>query len=194
MTLATQEARHLEWDIRHGSHILRAIFRYNYLDKCNGDGETVTNKSSGNMYFNNSWVDNNGSLVLRHGDSTVVLGNYFEKSGLRVGGADHFTGDIMDYVKRKLHDAAVVVAELTGSNPNVYLEVGYAWGIGKPTILLARHNQELLFDVRGHRCPKWRNIQDCKKLLVHELVSLKRESDIENYFVQFSLGVATEFS
>ena len=65
--------------------------------------------------------------------------------------ADHFTGDIMDYVNRKLHDAAVVVAELTGSNPNVYLDVGYAWGIGKPTILLARHNQELLFDVRGHR-------------------------------------------
>jgi poly(beta-D-mannuronate) lyase len=75
----------------------RAVFRYNYLDKCNGDGETVTNKSSGNIYYNNSWVDNNGSLVLRHGDSTAVLGNYFEKCALRVGGADnliannHFT-------------------------------------------------------------------------------------------------------
>jgi hypothetical protein len=71
---------------------------------------------------------------------------------------------------------------------------GLRMGIGKPTILLARHNHELLFNVRGHRCSKWRNIQDCKKLLVHELVSLKRESDIENYFVQFSLLVATEFS
>jgi poly(beta-D-mannuronate) lyase len=67
----------------------RAIFRYNYLDKCNGDGETVTNKSSGNIYYKNSWVDNNGSLVLRHGDSTAVLGNYFEACGLRVGGADN---------------------------------------------------------------------------------------------------------
>jgi hypothetical protein len=75
----------------------RAIFRYNYLEKCNGDGEAVTNKSSGNIYYNNSWEDNIGSLVLRHGDSTAVLGNYFEKCGLRIGGADnliannHFT-------------------------------------------------------------------------------------------------------
>jgi len=80
----------------------RAIFRYNYLEKCNGDGETLTNKSSGNIYYNNSWVDNNGSLVLRHGDSTAVLGNYFEKCGLRVGGADnliannHFTRNSND--------------------------------------------------------------------------------------------------
>jgi poly(beta-D-mannuronate) lyase len=80
----------------------RAIFRYNYLHKCNGDGETVTNKSSGNIYYNNSWVDNNGSLVLRHGDSTAVLGNCFEKCGLRVGGADnliannHFTRNSND--------------------------------------------------------------------------------------------------
>ncbi len=90
----------------------------------------------------------------------------------------HFTGDIMDYVKNKLRSAAVVVAELTGSNPNVYLEVGYAWGIGKPTILLARHDQELMFDVRGQRCLKWKNIQDCEKLLVQELVSLKIANQI----------------
>lgn len=75
----------------------RAIFRYNLLEQCNGDGETITNKSSGNIYYNNSLVNNNGTLTLRHGDSTAVLGNYFEDCGLRVGGADnliannHFT-------------------------------------------------------------------------------------------------------
>ena len=90
----------------------------------------------------------------------------------------HFTGDIMDYVKKKIQAAIVVVAELTGSNPNVYLEVGYAWGIGKPTILLARDDQELMFDVSGHRCLKYKNIQDCEKLLVQELLSLKSENKI----------------
>ena len=85
----------------------RAIFRYNYLDKCNGDGETVTNKSSSNIYYNNSWINNNGSLVLRHGDSTAVLGNYFEKCGLRVFGADnliannHFTRNSNDNEARR---------------------------------------------------------------------------------------------
>lgn len=81
---------------------VRAIFRYNFLEKCNGDGEIVTNKSSGNIYYNNSWVDNLGTLTLRHGDSTAVLGNYFEKCGLRVGGAynlianNHFTRNSAD--------------------------------------------------------------------------------------------------
>jgi hypothetical protein len=90
----------------------------------------------------------------------------------------HFTGDIMDYVRDKLQSATVVVAELTGSNPNVYLEVGYAWGIEKPTVLLARHDEELMFDIRGHRCLKWKSIQDCEKLLVEELKSLKSKNHI----------------
>lgn len=90
----------------------------------------------------------------------------------------YFTGDIMEQVKTRLQSSTVVVAELTDSNPNVYLEVGYAWGIRKPTILLARHDQKLMFDIRGHRCLKWRNIQDCERLLVQELVSLKRAGQI----------------
>jgi hypothetical protein len=90
----------------------------------------------------------------------------------------YFTGDIMEQVKRRLQSATVVVAELTESNPNVYLEVGYAWGIGKPTILLARDNQNLMFDIRGQRCLKWKSIRDCERLLVQELVSLKRTNQI----------------
>jgi hypothetical protein len=65
----------------------RTIFRYNYLEQCNGDGEIVTNKSSGNLYYNNTFTDCNGSLTLRHGDSTAVLANYFKNCGLRVLGA-----------------------------------------------------------------------------------------------------------
>jgi poly(beta-D-mannuronate) lyase len=80
----------------------RVIFRYNLLEECNGDGEIISNKSCGNLYYhnvivNNKKTDQSGSLTLRHGDSTAVLGNYFEGCGLRVWGADnlitnnHFT-------------------------------------------------------------------------------------------------------
>src|SRR5574341_52385 len=40
-----------------------------------------------------------------------------------------FTGDILDRVKDRIESAELVIADLTGANPNVYLEVGYAWGI-----------------------------------------------------------------
>ena len=84
-----------------------------------------------------------------------------------------FTGDIMDRVKERIGSAALVVADLTGANPNVYLEVGYAWGQGQPTVLLARAEEELLFDVRGQRCLKYRTIKQLREALVRELQTLR---------------------
>jgi poly(beta-D-mannuronate) lyase len=80
--------------------------RYNYFEECNGDGEMITNKSSGNIYYNNSFMKTLGTMTLRHGDSTAILGNYFEACGLRVGGAknlianNHFTKNSAEKAKR----------------------------------------------------------------------------------------------
>lgn len=86
-----------------------------------------------------------------------------------------FVGDILDRVKQKIETAAIVIAELTGANPNVYLEVGYAWGKERPTILLARAEEELRFDVRGQRCLKYERIIDLKEALTRELTALRDE-------------------
>jgi hypothetical protein len=59
-----------------------------------------------------------------------------------------FTGDILDFIKQRLGKARLVIADLTSTNPNVYLEVGYAWGLGIPTVLLVQDAQELKFDVK----------------------------------------------
>jgi nucleoside 2-deoxyribosyltransferase len=76
-------------------------------------------------------------------------------------------------VKKKIDTAAVVIAELSGANPNVYLEVGYAWGKGRPTILLAKNEEELRFDVRDQRCLKYERIRDLEEILNRELKELK---------------------
>jgi hypothetical protein len=60
-------------------------------------------------------------------------------------------GEIMNQVKI-IESAAVVIADLSGSNPNVYLEVGYA---GRPTILLIKAGEEPKFDVRGYKHLKY---------------------------------------
>jgi hypothetical protein len=83
-----------------------------------------------------------------------------------------FTGDILDQVKMRIENAEVVIADLTGSNPNVYLEVGYAWGKGRPTVLVANKKDELKFDVRGQKCLKYQSIKDLEKLLTTELMGL----------------------
>jgi len=83
-----------------------------------------------------------------------------------------FTGDAMAWVRDRIAGAAVVIADLSGANPNVYLEVGYSWGCGRPTILLVRQPTELKFDVRTQRCLVYDRIQDLEKALQRELNNL----------------------
>jgi hypothetical protein len=83
-----------------------------------------------------------------------------------------FTGDILNRVKKGIERATVVVAELSGANPNVYLEVGYAWGNNIPTILAAKKSEELLFDVRGQKCLKYETIRELEESLTEELSGL----------------------
>jgi len=83
-----------------------------------------------------------------------------------------FTGDILDRIKSRIESSELVIADLTGANPNVYLEVGYAWGRGLPTILLSKDADDLKFDVRGQRCINYKRIIDLEKALKLELRGL----------------------
>lgn len=90
---------------------------------------------------------------------------------------DVFTGDILDRVRRRIADASLVIADMTGANPNVYLEVGYAWGKGVPTLLVAREGEELRFDVRTQKCIYYKNISSLRKQLAAILIKLTQEQD-----------------
>src|SRR5262249_29742536 len=47
-----------------------------------------------------------------------------------------FSGDVVNQIKQRIDTAALVIADLSSASPNVYLEVGYAWGRSRPTVLL----------------------------------------------------------
>jgi hypothetical protein len=83
-----------------------------------------------------------------------------------------FTGEIMAWVKDRISTAILVVADLTSANANVYLEVGYAWGRGIPTVLLAQDDAELKFDVKSQHCIVYKSIQDLETQLTRELAVL----------------------
>lgn len=100
--------------------------------------------------------------------------------GLLCERIDHsvFTGSIMEALLQKIESAVVVIADLSGTNENVFLEVGYAWGKGKPTILLAHQDLELPFDVRGHKCLRYESIKQLEALLASELQGLAAQGVI----------------
>jgi hypothetical protein len=84
-----------------------------------------------------------------------------------------FTGDVIAWVKERINSARLLVADLSTANPNVYLEVGYAWGRGIPTVLLARDAADLRFDVKGQRCLVYNSIRKLEESLTSELKALR---------------------
>lgn len=83
-----------------------------------------------------------------------------------------FTGDVMQWVRERIATAYLVVADLTDNNPNVYLEVGYAWGKSIPTVLLSREASALEFNVQGQRQIVYASIKDLEVKLAAELRGL----------------------
>jgi len=81
-----------------------------------------------------------------------------------------FTGDILQRIRQRIETADLVIADLSGARPNVYLEVGYAWGKGIPVVFVARDGEEPHFDVKAHRCLYYRTIKqlarDLEKLIL----------------------------
>jgi hypothetical protein len=91
-----------------------------------------------------------------------------------------FSGDIVEWIRKRIAGAALVVADLSMANPNVYLEVGYAWGCGKSTVLLVRDVKELTFDVKSQRCLVYnRSIKLLEKLLCKELEFVKQNLGVK---------------
>lgn len=83
-----------------------------------------------------------------------------------------FTGDIVAHMRERITGARLFVADVTGANPNVYLEIGFAWGNGIPTVLICRDVDELQFDLRGHRCISYTNIVELQRKLTQEIAAL----------------------
>ena len=90
---------------------------------------------------------------------------------------DHFTGDIIDRMLERIRTAKLVVALLDGGNPNVFLEVGYAWGVDTSTVLIAREGEPLPFDIKTQRVLIYDKIHKLKDMLAGELDKLLPDLD-----------------
>jgi hypothetical protein len=108
--------------------------------------------------------------IYHYGISHAVNANGFACERVDLGS---FTGSILQQVRERIETAAAVIADLTGANPNVHLELGYAWGKRVPTILLIQNINELCFDVRDQRCIEYRSIKALEDSLTRELAKLK---------------------
>ncbi len=80
-----------------------------------------------------------------------------------------FTGNIVDEIKERIDSASLVVALLDSLNPNVFLEIGYAWGREVPTILLIHEDESVPFDVSTEKLTSYKRIYQLKEELAEQL-------------------------
>ena len=77
-----------------------------------------------------------------------------ERAGLQAVRADSEifgTGKIIDQILLGMSKAKVLVAELTGRNPNVFYELGVAHALRKPVVLVTADESDIPFDVKHIR-------------------------------------------
>jgi hypothetical protein len=84
---------------------------------------------------------------------TRVIRPAVEAAGLECVRGDEIYSEqsIVQDIWKSVRRARVVVAELSGRNPNVMYEVGLAHALGKPIILLTRSQEDVPFDLKSLR-------------------------------------------
>lgn len=73
-----------------------------------------------------------------------------KRSGLQAQRVTDVVGDyrITNKIEHMIRTARFIVCDLTHERPNVYFELGFARGIGKTVITIARKDAEIHFDVK----------------------------------------------
>jgi hypothetical protein len=59
-----------------------------------------------------------------------------------------FTESILDRIYNQIAKADIIVADMTGQNPNVFYETGYAHALGKRTIVMTQNADDIPFDLK----------------------------------------------
>lgn len=87
-----------------------------------------------------------------------------------------FSETILERIYRQIKNSDFIIADMTGQNPNVFYEVGYAHSAGKLCTLITQSTDDIPFDLKHHRHLIYGNsIQNLKELLIPELLWLKNE-------------------
>lgn len=84
------------------------------------------------------------------------------------------SGEIFSHLLRLLVEARLVIANISGRNPNVFYELGIAHALDKPVILIAHKKAEVPFDIRSKRIIFYDDNQglqrDLERMLARTLV------------------------
>jgi hypothetical protein len=88
---------------------------------------------------------------------------------------DALTDELFEQAKARIISASVVVADVSERDPMVFLQVGLAWGSGRPLILVQGKGSETMLGMSAHR---YGNIKALESVIRKELDALGEKGKI----------------
>ncbi|MFH4822631.1 hypothetical protein WL046_24075 [Vibrio alginolyticus] len=129
--------------------------------------------------FENVKVEPNTAFVLtpfnkNFDEDYQVVRDFFVDFGYRCQRGDDVivSHNVLGHILEQMARSEVVVANITGRNPNVFYELGIAHALGKKVIIIARSPKDITFDISNNQVVIYSNHAELKKQLHHWLVWL----------------------
>ena len=127
------------------------------------------------MPFEEVWSDRVRDLI-ESGCSTLDA----DGTTLEAERADEIAkpGRITEQIMEAIRNADLIIADITGNNPNVMFELGYADALGKPIIVLNQRLSATPFDIKDWRAIPYslRELDVAETHLVKALSALRRSA------------------
>jgi catechol 2,3-dioxygenase-like lactoylglutathione lyase family enzyme len=88
-----------------------------------------------------------------HHDYKHILQPAIKNAGLNPLRADNIYGakPVIADIWRSINSARIILAEMSGNNPNVLYEIGLAHAIGKPVVMITEKKEDMPFDLQHLR-------------------------------------------
>ena len=87
---------------------------------------------------------------------------------------------ITDVILENIEKAQYIIADLSGSRPNVYYEIGYAQALAKKPILIKKVGTKVHFDLYVHKATEYENMTDLETQLKDRLEKILGRSPKRN--------------
>jgi nucleoside 2-deoxyribosyltransferase len=102
----------------------------------------------------------------------IIIAPSLMEAGYQVRRADSIAapGNIIRDILQAISSADLIVADLTGRNPNVFYELAVAQTLGKPTILLTQDYRDIPFDLKMYRMIEYNSTLEGAEILRRQLL------------------------
>jgi parallel beta-helix repeat protein len=161
----------------YGNVEANALVESNRFIRCNGEAEIISNKSSGNRYIGNIFLECEGELVMRGGSGCTIENNRFENcsGGIRLSGKDHIIRNNVIWKSRRF---GIRLLYGVSDTPPAFYQAVSGCTIENNTIVDAKGAGIVIGSARG------------KELLKNPQAKKKLKGNPNRYGTRFEMTVA----